>query len=42
MKKLLLTIILFLPFVLNAQMVTVDEKINDIYFANGILKKAEH
>jgi hypothetical protein len=43
MKKIIIFLtLLFIPFCLNAQAPQIDERINDVYFANGILKKAEH
>ncbi|MDR2100261.1 MAG: hypothetical protein LBP40_05490 [Campylobacteraceae bacterium] len=37
MKKLLLFLIFLSPMFLNAEEVKIDERINDIYFANGIM-----
>jgi predicted transcriptional regulator len=37
MKKIILTLILFLPFIVQAQEIKVDERISDVYFANGIM-----
>ncbi|MDR0579009.1 MAG: cadherin domain-containing protein [Campylobacteraceae bacterium] len=42
MKKLFLILtFLFIPFYLNAQTIVIDERINDIYFANGIMNTEE-
>jgi hypothetical protein len=40
MKKLLLFLILLSSF-LNSQYITIDERVNDIFFANGILNTRE-
>jgi hypothetical protein len=37
MKKLFLLLLFLLPIFLNAQNITIDERINDIYYWNGKL-----
>jgi hypothetical protein len=42
MKKLLLFLLFLLPIFLNSQTIEIDERKNNIYFANGIMNTRDN